>query len=165
MECQVNQTDNSRAVHAHRDNQLGLSAVIDVFGERDLFETIDNERVLELSRLGNRNGFSSTRAIRKSTGIDVRRLLQPALTAVDLGIRLIDRLQDVRQSSLDEFDHILLCHSFINDDECQSVARQLEAHFGLPHRRIQAYNHGCAGYLKLLQEGAEDVSIEVSQCE
>lgn len=155
MECQVNQTDNSRAVHAHRDNQLGLSAVIDVFGERDLFETIDNERVLELSRLGNRNGFSSTRAIRKSTGIDVRRLLQPALTAVDLGIRLIDRLQDVRQSSLDEFDHILLCHSFINDDECQSVARQLEAHFGLPHHRIQAYNHGCAGYLKLLQEGAE----------
>ena len=151
----MNQTPNNRALNAHPDSQLGLSAVIDVFGERNLFETIDNDRVLELSRLGNRSGFSSTKAIAKSTGIQVRRLLRQDQTAADLGVRLINRLQEQTQSSIDDFDHILLCHSFINDTQCHTVARQLESHFDLPPGRIQAFNHGCAGYLKLMQEGAD----------
>lgn len=151
----MNQTLNNRAQNAHPDSQLGLSAVIDVFGERNLFETIDNDRVLELSRLGNRSGFSSTKAIAKSTGIHVRRLLQQNQSAADLGVRLINRLQEQTRSSIDDFDHILLCHSFINDTQCHTVARQLEAHFELPCGRIQASNHGCAGYLKLMQEGAD----------
>lgn len=155
MGCQVNQTLNNGALNAHPDSQLGLSAVIDVFGEPDLFETIDNERVLELSRLGDRSGFSSTKAIAKSTGIEVRRLLRADQSARDLGVRLINRLQEQLRSNIDDFDHILLCHSFVNDTQCQTLARQLEADFDLPDGRIQAFNHGCAGYLKLLQEGAD----------
>lgn len=151
----MNQTHNNRATNAHRDNQLGLSAVIDVFEERNLFETLDNDRVLELSRLGNRSGFSSTKAIQKSTGIEVRRMLRKELTAVDLGIRLIEKLRQETGSGLEDFDHILLCHSFINDEECQTVARQLETQFDLRAHRISAFNHGCAGYLKLVQEAAD----------
>lgn len=150
----MNHTLNNRAMIAHEQTELGLSVVIDVFDEDHLFETIDNDRVLDLSRLGDRSGFSSTKAIEKSTGIANRRILQSGLKPIDLGVQIFRKLQRQTDCVLSSFDHILLCHSHICSQESVELARQLEAHFDLTPNRITPFNHGCAGFLKLMTEAS-----------
>lgn len=139
---------------AREQTELGLSVVVDVFDEGHLFESIDNERVLELSRLGGRSGFSGTKAIQKSTGIVNRRILQQGLNPVDLGVQIFRKLQHQAECELPNFDHILLCHSHICSQESVELARQLEVHFDLPANRITPFNHGCSGFLKLMTEAS-----------
>ena len=64
-------------------NAIGLTALVDVFDQPELFELIDNDAVMRLSALGGQSGFSSTKAIRKSTGISQRRILREGLSALD----------------------------------------------------------------------------------
>ena len=147
-------TLNNSAMSAREQTELGLSVVIDVFDEGYLFESINNERVLELSRLGGRSGFSGTKAIQKSTGIANRRILQQGLKPVDLGVQVFRKLQHQAACELSGFDHILLCHSHVRSEESVELARQLEVHFDLAPNRITPFNHGCAGFLKLMTEAS-----------
>jgi 3-oxoacyl-[acyl-carrier-protein] synthase III len=132
---------------------MALSAVVDVYDHDDLFEPLDNEEVLRLSRLGGRSGFSATKNILRSTGIATRRLLRQGITTADLGERILTAMELRSGSSLADFDTILLCHSHTDPTACIRLAAELESRFSLPQGRIVAANHGCAGFLKLLQEG------------
>ncbi|MCA9057096.1 MAG: hypothetical protein KDA96_23175 [Planctomycetaceae bacterium] len=132
---------------------LGVTCVVDVFDQTDLFDLIDNERVTELSCLGGRAGFSNAENVRKATGISVRRILRPHVSVLDLADAICRRLQDTSGITLSEFGTILLCHSGTDSSACQRLARDIEQKFGLPPQSIQAFNHGCSGFLKLLHAG------------
>jgi 3-oxoacyl-[acyl-carrier-protein] synthase-3 len=134
-------------------DQPGLSFVVDVFGLDGVFECIDNQRVLELSRLGGNTGFSGTANIRKSTGISTRRILDKGMTVLDLAECLCRRLEDESGTALKDFDAVLLCHSHTDPTACSQLAAALTERMMLPAGLIDASCFGCAGYLKLLQEG------------
>lgn len=162
MDYWVNQQLNNCAMDAHESNDLGLSFAVDVFDQDDLFESLDNESVMMLSRQGGRSGFRDLKSIQKSTGISKRRILAQGITKVDLGIKIIRKLEETAKCKLADFDHILLCHSHVFGNECGDLARQLESHFNLDPRRIAAFNHGCAGYLKMMTEAARLLDGEES---
>lgn len=134
---------------------LGISTIVDVFDQHRLFEKIDNQRVVELSRLRGQPGFSGVDSVRKSTGITARRMLQEGLTSLDLALALIRKLEFASGCSVTEFDAVLLCHSHTNPHECQELAAAVCERLHIPESTITAYNHGCCGFLKLLQDGAE----------
>lgn len=133
----------------------GLTAAVDVFDQSDLFECIDNQRVIELSRLGGKPGFSGEDAIRKSTGISTRRILAKGLTSVDLAAALVVRLTHVTGFSLADFDSVLLCHSHTEQSACEHLARDLAIRMGVKSGLISPFNHGCCGFLKMLHDGVE----------
>lgn len=132
---------------------VGLSAVVDVFDQNDLFDAVGNEAVLALSQLGGKKGFSDIRAIRKSTGIRFRRILRDGIRPIDLAVSVCRRLEQVSEVSLSDFTHILLCHSHTDPEACQRLGRQLADNLGLPAGRVTAFNFGCSGFLKLVSEG------------
>ncbi len=140
----------------------GLTAVVDVFDQPELFEYIDNQRVIELSRLGGKPGFSGEDAIRKSTGISTRRILAEGLTSVDLAAALVARLTQVTQLNLDDFDAVLLCHSHTEQSACADLAKDLTCRLGVKSGLIVPFNHGCCGFLKLLHDGVEVLENGVS---
>ncbi|MEQ9412090.1 MAG: 3-oxoacyl-[acyl-carrier-protein] synthase III C-terminal domain-containing protein [Fuerstiella sp.] len=134
---------------------VGLSAVIDVFDQNHLFDEVDNPAVLQLSRLGGQPGFASTRAIEKSTGIRLRRVLKADVTPLDVAIAACHRLQQVTETQLGDFEQILLCHSHTDPLACDRLASEITSELGLPEHSIRSFNHGCTGFLKLLTEGAQ----------
>ncbi len=140
--------------HEYSTNGIGLSTVVDVFDNAALFDELDNDAVLALSRLGNQTGFRDARAIRKSTGISTRRILRQGVTTLDVATALCERLQTKRNQSLSEFDHVLLCHSHTNPASCIELAEQLELTLGLTSGAIRPFNFGCSGFLKLLSEAS-----------
>jgi len=134
---------------------VGLSWVIDLYDRDDLFDYVDNDEVVRLSGLRGTGGFRNARAVNKSTGISIRRILQPGLEAVDIGETLWQRL--LNQTGLDaaDFDEVLLCHSHVNPAECRSLARLLtERQPGL-RNRIRPLNYGCCGYLKMMDDAVQ----------
>ncbi|MEZ6127730.1 MAG: hypothetical protein R3C59_03550 [Planctomycetaceae bacterium] len=133
---------------------LGLSAAVDVFDDEDLFRTLNNDDVLNLSRLGGRTGFSSAKAIHRSTGISRRRVLNHHVRPIDLALAMCDRLREVTGMRLADYDHILLCHSHTDPTACDRLAARLSTALGLTAGRITAFNHGCTGFLKLVTEGS-----------
>jgi len=133
---------------------IGLSAVVDVFDDVRLFEELDNDRILQLSRMGGGGGFSSVENIRRSTGVSIRRLLAQGTSGVDLAVALCHRLQEVTQISLHEFSAILLCHSHTDETACSRMAEELCRRMQLPAGSVQPVNYGCSGFLKLLHDGA-----------
>lgn len=135
---------------------LGISAIADVFDQHDLFDLLDDNAVLELSRLGGASGFPGLASIRKSTGIRTRRILREGITVTDLAVRLCERLEDDAQVDLADCDSILLCHSHTDDNACHRLARSIESALALPDGLITPFNYGCTGFLKLLQ----DASVE-----
>ena len=62
---------------------LGISNVADVFDQDDLFDLLNDDDVLGLSRLGGAAGFPGLSSIRKSTGIRARRILREGITVTD----------------------------------------------------------------------------------
>lgn len=134
---------------------LKISALVDIFDRTELFETLDNDEVVRLSRLGGRSGFSGDKAILKSTGVARRRMLAKDLRAVDLAEQVCRKIERVTGQSMADFDRILLCHSHVDPNACQQVANELVNRMGFDSARIQAYNHGCAGFLKLLATADE----------
>jgi len=132
---------------------IGLSAVVDVFDRTDLFQTIDNQAILELSRLGENRGFSGIDTIRRSTGVEVRRILAGNVSSLDLAEAICLQLQSATQTSLQDFSRILLCHSGTDDTACASLSEFLRERFRLRSGQIHAANHGCSGFLRLMQDG------------
>lgn len=139
---------------------IGLSAVVDIFDRTDLFQTIDNKAILELSRLGENRGFSGIDTIRRSTGVEVRRVLARNVSSFDLAEAICIQLQSATQTSLQDFSRILLCHSGTDDTACEGLSKFLRERFRLRPGQIHAANHGCSGFLRLMQDGV--LHLEVS---
>ncbi len=131
----------------------GLSCFVDVFDRVDLFDRIDNQTVVHLSSLGRKNGFSSTDSVQKSTGVVLRRMLKPDITAFDLATAVFDRLCSASGYTPADFSAVLLCHSGVDNSGAKQLAAALETHYGHAPRTIQPFNYGCSGFLKLLHEG------------
>ena len=132
----------------------GISVISDVFDQHDLFDLLDDSAVLELSRLGGTAGFSTLSSIRKSTGIRERRILRAGITAADIAVRLCERLEDEGNIDLRDCHSILLCHSHTDNKACQKLAQSIELKLGLPEGLVTPFNHGCTGFLKLLQDAS-----------
>lgn len=138
--------------HLPEGRGIGLWGCVDVYNRTELFETIDSERVVELSRLGGQSGFSGVESVRKSTGISLRRIMRKGLTAVDLGDALCRELERSTGRSLTDFGRVLLCHSHTDPAQCRLLADRLADRLVLPRTLIEPFNHGCCGFLKLLQD-------------
>lgn len=141
---------------------LGLSSVVDVYDRGDLFEFIDNARVVELSRLGGNAGFASPENVLRSTGISVRRILKNGVTTADLGIALCRRLEQESGIAVGDFSAIMLCHSNTDSNACARLADELSHRLDLPKSSISAFNFGCSGFLKLLHEAVLHLASEES---
>ncbi|MCA9064636.1 MAG: hypothetical protein KDA96_16305 [Planctomycetaceae bacterium] len=135
------------------DPPVGLTCAVDVFDRTELFDLIDNSRVAELSSLGGRSGFSSHEAVRKSTGISVRRILRPGVTVTHLAQAVFDKLERATGFAPGDFGAIFLCHSGTDPTACEREATAIETAVGLPAGTLQPFNHGCSGFLKLLHSG------------
>ena len=133
---------------------LGISTIADVYDQHDLFDLLDDEAVLELSRQGGSAGFASLSSIRKSTGIRTRRILREGVSAGDLAVRLCERLECESETDLRDCHAILLCHSHTDHSACHRLAQSMESSLGLPKGLITPFNYGCTGFLKLLQEAS-----------
>lgn len=140
-----------------RPESLKLSTVVDVFDDGDLFRPLTNDDVLNLSRQGGRSGFSSTKAILRSTGIRERRVLQNDITIIDVAEVLCEKLETATGMSLLDFQHVVLCHSHTNPKRCEEVAAKVEHRLSLPAGVITPRNFGCSGYMKLLAEGRDSL--------
>ena len=134
------------------ESMFGLSSIVDVYDRDDLFDFLDNARIVELSRLGGAAGFASPENVSRSTGISVRRILRPGVTAAEVGVALGRRLEQESGQLLREFPLIMLCHSNTDPSACERLAVELSERFGIPAGRLLAFNFGCSGFLKLLHE-------------
>ena len=134
------------------ESMFGLSSIVDVYDRDDLYDFLDNARIVELSRLGGAAGFASPENVSRSTGISVRRILRPGMTAVEVGVALGRRLEQESGQLLREFPLIMLCHSNTDPSACERLAVELSESFGVPAGRLLAFNFGCSGFLKLLHE-------------
>lgn len=141
------------STNQHASHNIGLSAVVDVFDQTELFEILDNTAVLNLSQLGGRSGFRDVRTIRKSTGTSCRRLLRTGVEPVDVAEALCRQLEAASGTTLADFHSILLCHSHTDPEQCQVLAQLLADRMEMPAGTVTAFNHGCAGFLKLMAEG------------
>ncbi len=134
------------------ESMFGLSSIVDVYDRDDLYDFLDNARIVELSRLGGAAGFASPENVSRSTGISVRRILRPGMTAVEVGVALGRRLEQESGQLLREFPLIMLCHSNTDPAASERLALELSERFGIPAGRLLAFNFGCSGFLKLLHE-------------
>ena len=140
-----------------KSQSLRLSTVVDVFDDCELFRLVTNDDVLDFSRQGGQSGFSSTKAILRSTGIRERRVLQNDITIVDVAEALCEKLESQSGMGLLDFQHVVLCHSHTDPKRCEDVAMMLEQRLGLPEGMITPRNFGCSGYMKLLAEGRDSL--------
>lgn len=136
---------------------LKLSTVVDVFDHDGLFRSLTNDDVLGLSQQGGQTGFSSTKAILRSTGIRERRVLQHDVTIIDVAELLCEKLESETGMAIQDFQHVVLCHSHTDPDRCVDVAANLERRLRLPEGLITPRNFGCSGYMKLLAEGRDSL--------
>lgn len=134
--------------------QLSLTHFVDVFDRQDLFEILDNQRVLELSQLGG-GGFSEVSTLSRATGIRQRRILRPGIAPLDLAVSVCEELRRASDLSWSDCPALLLCHSHVDPDRSAALAAELAEHLGLPADRVHGFNLGCAGFLKLIARGAK----------
>ena len=118
-----------------QDATPGLSCFVDVFDRVDLFDRIDNPTVVRLSCLGQKPGFASVDSVQKSTGISLRRMLKPGVTALDLATAVFDKLCRVSEYTAADFSVILLCHSGVDDEAAEQLAAAVERHQGANAKR------------------------------
>ena len=135
-----------------QDGIPGLSSFVDVFDRSDLFDWIDNQAVVKLSSLGQKKGFSSIDSVQKSTGISLRRMLKPGITSVDLAAAVFDKLCRESGCVPSDFSIVMLCHSGVDDEKSNQLAATIACDNGLAPQAVRAFNFGCSGFLKLLQE-------------
>ena len=178
-------TDNFRNdLQVESDSVIGLLCVVDVYDRDELFSSIDNERVVELSRLGGRTGFAGVENVIRSTGIALRRLLSEHCSAVDLAQAVCQRMLKVSGLRLQDFSAIMLCHSHTDPEACGRLAQALQQRMMLPEQfrfrqteqtcagqdddlrrdasmpTMSAFNFGCSGFMKLLQEGVMHLAAD-----
>ncbi len=134
---------------------LALTDVVDVADNEDLFEIVDNERVLALSHLGAGTGFRNEAAIVKSTGVRERRILRVGMTAFDAAFAVAKRLQFEVGFDWNECPAIGLCHSHADDSHATELAVELCDALDIRKPELFAINFGCTGYLKLLRHATD----------
>ena len=137
---------------SEREPMFGLSCIADVYDREDLFEFLDNVRIVELSRLGGGKGFAGPENVCRSTGISIRRILRPGVTAADVAAALCGRLEQESGLKLSEFSAVMLCHSHTNPQATVQLADAICERTDLPRSLIMPFNFGCSGFLKLLHE-------------
>lgn len=143
----------------HNSNRvIGISHAVDLFEQTELFLEIDNDAVLHLSKLGGAPGFSSTRSILKSTGIQMRRLLSDQVSPHDLAYLMLRKLESESGIAATDFHQILLCHSHTDPLAAGVMAHTLAMRAELRETAVTGYNFGCSGYLKLVDEGVQLLS-------
>jgi 3-oxoacyl-[acyl-carrier-protein] synthase III len=128
---------------------------VDVADSDELFEIVDNEKVLALSHLGPGTGFRNEAAIIKSTGVRQRRILRMGTTTLDVAVAVAKRLQFEIGFDWNECPAIGLCHTHTADNHAAELARDLCAALGIRRPQLTVINYGCTGYLKLLREAAD----------
>lgn len=134
---------------------VSLSNVVDVADREDLFEILDNERVLELSHLGPGTGFRNEAAIIKSTGVEQRRMLRLGVDSLDVAVAVARRLQFETGVDWDDCPAIGLCHSHTDPRATQELADDLSEALGIRHTKPFIINFGCTGYIELLRLGSQ----------
>jgi len=140
------------------ESMLGLSSIVDVYDRDDLYDFLDNTRIVEFSRLGGAAGFASPENVSRSTGISVRRILRPGVTAAEIGVALGRRLEQESGILLRDFPVIMLCHSNTDPIACEHLAEELSERHGISAGKLLAFNFGCSGFLKLLHEAVLHLS-------
>lgn len=135
-------------------NALALTDFVDVFDREDLYELIDNQRVLELSQLGG-GGFTELATLKRATGIRQRRILRPGIAPIDLAIAVAEQLRRQCDLTWSDCPAVLVCHSHVDPNRCHEIAAALAEELGVPESRVTGFNLGCAGFLRLIQEGAK----------
>ena len=140
------------------ESMLGLSSIVDVYDRDDLYDFLDNTRIVEFSRLGGAAGFASPENVSRSTGISVRRILRPGVTAAEIGVALGRRLEQESGILLRDFPVIMLCHSNTDPIACELLAEELSGRHGISAGKLLAFNFGCSGFLKLLHEAVLHLS-------
>lgn len=133
------------------DSPITLQQFTDLTDRDDLFETLPNERISQLSRSDGRVGFSNSAHVLKATGITSRRMLRQTVTANDLVNELLNVLLPA-SNHLRDRTTILLAHSHCSDTAARDLALRAIAQHGLQESRIAAFNTGCTGFLQLLQQ-------------
>ncbi len=136
-----------------QNTPLALTRFVDVLDRQDLFEILDNDRVLELSRLGG-GGFSGISVLKRSTGINNRRILRPGIAPIDVATTLADELRREVDFKWSDCPAVLLCHSHVDPTRSLELAKELADYLELPASRVRGFNLGCAGFMKLLNDGA-----------
>lgn len=134
---------------------VSLSNVVDVADREDLFEILDNERVLELSHLGPGTGFRNEAAIVKSTGVEQRRMLRFGVDSLDVALAVASKLQFEHGFDWNDCPAIGLCHSHTDPRATQDLADELCDELDIRHSKMFVLNFGCTGYIELLRLGAQ----------
>lgn len=135
-----------------------LSNVVDVADREDLFEILDNERVLELSHLGPGTGFRNEAAIIKSTGVEQRRMLRLGVDSLDVAVAVAKKLQFELGFDWNDCPAIGICHSHTDPQATQDLADDLCDVLGIRHSKPFVLNFGCTGYIELLRVGSQMLS-------
>ena len=129
---------------------LQLGPTVSLCHRSDLFETLDNERITELSGQKGVGGFASSAAVLRATGIARRRILNPGVTPLDVTRELLHHLTDSTGWLPGDFSHIYLCHSHAIPEAAMQLATRLRANFPREMPAITPLNSGCTGFLQLL---------------
>lgn len=132
-----------------------LSSVVDIVDREDLFEIVDNGRVLELSHLGPGTGFRNEASISKSTGVEQRRIMKLGVTTLDLAVAVARKLQFEVGFDWNACPAIGLCHSHTDPQAAQELADELCDALEIGHVKPFVINFGCTGYVELLRIGAQ----------
>ncbi len=121
------------------ERQPGLSHLTDLYDRSDLFELLNNDDVVQLSRLRDGRGFTSPDNVLRSTGISTRRILRKGFTAVDFAAELCLRLEQRTGIALKDFAAVLVCHSHTDDTQADLLTESLSRRFSLRpgNQRIQ----------------------------
>ncbi|QDT95164.1 beta-ketoacyl-[acyl-carrier-protein] synthase family protein [Gimesia aquarii] len=138
-----------------QNNGFALTEIVDLADHDDLFELLDNESVYALSHQGITDGFSSVKAISRSTGIETRRLLQPQLSPIDIAAAIAEKLQSTVGFEWADCPAIMLCHSHTNHDSARQLCDELSNILRVPSKKFIALNYGCVGFVELLKRAAE----------
>tara|TARA_R110002095_G_scaffold23227_2_gene24708 strand:+ start:1943 stop:3046 length:1104 start_codon:yes stop_codon:yes gene_type:complete len=138
-----------------QNNGFALTELVDLAGHNDLFELLDNESVYALSHQGFTEGFSSVKAISRSTGIETRRLLQPDLAPIDIAVAIAEKLQLAVGFDWADCPAILLCHSHTNHQSARQLCNQLSEKLNVPSEKFIALNYGCVGFIELLNQATK----------
>ncbi|MEY3176021.1 MAG: 3-oxoacyl-[acyl-carrier-protein] synthase 3 [Planctomycetota bacterium] len=134
---------------------LRITAAVSLADSPGYFEPLGNTEVLGLSRQGGRPGFRDLATIRRLTGVESRRLLQPGITPLMLVQGLDECLHRRAGLSLRSCDAVLLCHSQADPAATAALAAAVAADPGLGLKHFSGANFGCTGFVQLLCEAAE----------
>ncbi len=138
-------------IHHPPEPQYRLAETISLCARTDLFETLSNERVSELSQMAGPGGFANAAAVLRSTGVSVRRILQPDVQPVHLAMALEVALDQQNLGRFEDFTTILLCHSHTDPTAAEQLASSLQQQARHPLPPVHAINAGCSGFLQQLQ--------------